>query len=237
MDCQHYQDALNAAAVGSPSGGHSQAFGLHLEICPACRRELERRSEFLGNLDRHIQLQLEAEPAPDFNARLRRRILAEAEHTSSPFWKWGPAFAAAAALVILLAILHFRAAPAPQPTQSSSIQNSSSPQSPNAQFISPDNEAASPQPNADSGSSSRETLSLHPVALPHQSAPALEVRINPRETYAAAQLARAAANGQIDAASLPDSGRPADKPMTVEPLEIPALEVQLLDPPSPSTPE
>jgi hypothetical protein len=237
MDCQHYQDALNAAAIGSTSGDDTQAFSLHLEICPTCRRELERRREFLDNLDRHLQLQFDVQPASDFNARLRRHILAEAERFSSPYWKWAPVFAAAAAVITLLAILHFRAAPAPQPIQSSSIQNSSSRQPRNTEIVAPDNEAAPPLDNAAGRLSSEETLSLHPVAVARRSAPTLKVRINPREMYAAAQLARVVANGQIVPASLPNSQRTNDEPMTVAPLDIPALEVQLLDPPSPSTPE
>ena len=82
MDCQQYQDALNAAALGTESGADVQAFRLHLEICEGCRREFARRREFLGTLDLQLQAQFEAVPSPDFNARAppphRRRVRARA---------------------------------------------------------------------------------------------------------------------------------------------------------------
>ena len=234
MDCQQYQDALNAGALGAESGADAQAFRLHLEICEACRREFVRRREFLGTLDLQLQAQFEAVPSPDFNARLRRRITSESERARSPVLSWLPLLAGATALAALLAFLHYRGVISPHPHDANPVHIASTPGAQPSQAAAANHPSAPVYANSAAAPSAQETPSLHPVvaAATASSSPALLVRIDRGELYATVRFTEAIAEGRIDATPLVSAAHKSDDSAGAKPLEIPLLEVQPIDKPN-----
>ncbi len=232
MDCQQYQDALNAVALGEESGTDAQAFRLHLEICEACRRVLVSRREFLGALDLQMRTQLDAAPSPEFNARLHRRMAAEPELERAPrrLLNWWPVLAGAAALVALLLIIHVHRTITPQPGAMSPAQNSASSekQPPQTAPEIPDEPRHAASPAAPRP---RETPLLHPGAATPSASPALKVRINRQELYATVRFSQALADGHIDATALLSAAKSADESAGVKPLDIPLIEMKPIEEP------
>lgn len=214
MDCQQYQDALSAAALGALSGGEAQAFRLHLEICEACRNELARRREFLGVVDRELQTHLGAEPSPDFNARLRRRIAVEPQRDRQPILKWLPLAAGAAVVASVLVVVHMQRRPIANPRETAPVLTASSESEPLTQPIAP------------------ETHLLHPVVAVRSSPPVMKVRIDRRELYATVRFTQEIAEGRVDARPLVSASQEADRSGSAKPLQIPILEVPYVQPPS-----
>jgi anti-sigma factor RsiW len=234
MDCQQYQDALNAAALGAESGAEAQAFRLHLEICEACRREFARRSEFLGSLDLQLQARFEAVPSPDFDARLRRRITSESERAPRPVLSWLPLLAGATAFAALLAFLHYRGVISPHPHEANPVQIASTPGAQPSQAAAANHPSALRYANSAAAPSARETPSLHPVivAATASSSPALRVRIDRGELYATVRFTEAIAEGRIDATPLVSAAHISDDSAGAKPLEIPLIDVQPMDKPN-----
>jgi len=231
MDCQKYQDALNAAALGAESGADAQAFRLHLEICEACRREFARRREFLGNLDLRLRAQFEAVPSADFNARLRRRIAAESERAPRPALSWLPLLAGAAALAALLAFLHYRGVFSPHPRDANLVHIASAPGAQPSQAAAADHPSVPVYANSAATPSASVTPLPHPVAATPSTPPALKVRINRQELYATVRFSQALADGRIDATALLSAAKSADESAGAKPLEIPLIEMKPIEEP------
>ncbi len=230
MDCRQYQDALNAAALGAVAGADVQAFRLHLEVCENCRREFVAKREFLGVIDRNLQMQFGPVPSADFNARLRRRIAAEPKSAFSALPGWWPVLAGAAALLALLVIFHFHRANTPQSSAVNTVRNSASPGLQPAQTTSenPDEprhaaSTAAPRPP--------ETPLLHPVVAIQTASPPLKVRINRQELYATIRFTQAVADGRIDAAPLLSAAKSANESGGAKRLVIPLIEMKQLEAP------
>jgi len=231
MDCQQYQDALNAAALGAQSGADAQAFRLHLEICEGCRREFARRREFLGSLDRQLQTRFEAVPSPDFNARLRRRIASESERAPRPVLSWLPLLVGATALAALLAFLHYRGVMTPHQRDANAVHIASTPGAQPPQAAAADHPSAPVHANSPGAPNVRETPSLHPVVATAaaSTSPALRVRIDRSELFATVRFTMDVAEGRIDATPLVSASQKSDEAAGAKPLEIPLLEVQPMD--------
>ena len=231
MDCQQYQDALNAAALGTESGADVQAFRLHLEICEGCRAVLAERREFLSALDLQMRTQLDAAPSPEFNVRLRRRIAAESKRAPRPLLSWLPLLAGATALAALLAFLHYRGVFSAHPQEANQVQIASTRGAQPARAAAADHPSAPVYANSAAAPSARETPSLHPViaAATASSSPALLVRIDRGELYATVRFTEAVAEGRIDATPLVSAAHKSDDSAGAKPLEIPLLEVQPMD--------
>lgn len=232
MDCQQYQDALNAAALGAESGAGVQAFRLHLEICDVCRREFTRRSEFLGTVDLHLRAQFEAVPSADFNARFRRRIAAESERTPRPLLSGLPLLAGATALAALLVFLHYRGVFSPHPHDANPMHIASAPGAQPSQAAVPDHPTAPVHANSAAAPNARVTPPLHPVVAAATASSALRVRIDRGELYATVRFTEAIAQGRIDATPLVSAAQKSDDSAGARPLEIPLLEVQPIDKPN-----
>ena len=231
MDCQQYQDALSAAALGAESGADAQAFRLHLEICEGCRREFARRREFLATLDLQLQAQLEAVPSLDFNARLRRRVASESECAPRPVLSWLPLLAGAAALAALLAFLHYRGVFSPHPRDANLVHIASAPGAQTSQAAAADHPSVPVYANSPAASSASVTPFLHPVAATPSTPPALKVRINRQELYATVRFSQALADGRIDATALLSAAKSADESAGAKPLEIPLIEMKPIEEP------
>jgi hypothetical protein len=228
MDCGKYQEALSGAALGAGSGAEVQAFSLHLEICEGCRRELARRREFLGVLDRHLKTQFEAGPSGDFNARLRRRIADEPRPLLRPSWQWLPALAGAAALAVVFVLFRHHHVSTPQPRNLNSVPYVSRSEPPALPVA---NSPAPPRESAPAALIASERPLLHAVAASRPS-PRLEVRIDHHELYAVDRLSRSIADGRVNTAALLDSQRQPDEPVAAKPLDIPPLEVKPIEQPN-----
>jgi len=231
MDCGQYQEALSAAALGAETGAEARAFRLHLEICEGCCRELAHRREFLARVDGRLRAHFEAAPSADFNARLRRRIADEATRALRPSLQWLPAFAGAAALVVLLALFHLRRGGTLQPRDANPVPSASAAEQPAPRVAPLGNSSALPQESTVAGVNPPGRPMLHAVATSPLS-PALEVRIDHHELYAVVRLTQAVADGRVDTAALLDSGRQPDEPIAAKPLEIPLLELKPIEKPA-----
>jgi Putative zinc-finger len=233
MDCEQYQEALSAAALGAESGAEVQAFRLHLEICEACRGELARRREFLASVDRQLVMHSEAVPSGDFNARLRRRIADESTQTPSPSVRWIPVFAGAVALIVLLTVLHFQKlrdtdnAVAP-PAHISAAVPAARPQ---AAVPPSDNDTdAGPRPAIRRRTEARATFALHEVGVVSRSALPTEIRINPEESRSLVSFARAVSRGQVETASLVPAPPEIAQSLETKALEFPPITFARLEP-------
>ena len=232
MDCEQYQEALSANALGAESGAEVQAFRLHLEICGGCRRELVRRREFLASVDRQLVMHSEAVPSGDFNARLRRRIADEPRHSLWPRLRWLLAVAGAAALAMVLALFHFHRGGTQQPSNLDPVRYAPEAERPAPQ-VRP--VGSSPQPAQETATATLippHRIELHPVIADRSPAPTLEVRIDRHELYATLLFTRAVAGHHVNEAPLLEAQREPEKPVAAKPLEIPPLELMPIEQPS-----
>jgi hypothetical protein len=226
MDCDQYQEALSASALGAESGVEVQAFRLHLEVCEACRRELVHRREFLASVDRQLVVRCEAVPSGDFNARLRRRISDEPRQVMSPSLRGLPIFAGAAALLVVLALFHFSSVGTARSHDSNPVSTASSAEKPTSGVPSVGNSPASARENRVADLNPPEQISFHPISAIRRSSTEFKVRIDHQELYAVVRLTRAVADGRLDAAALMDTQVQSDGPVAAKPLEIPPLELK-----------
>jgi anti-sigma factor RsiW len=93
MNCDVWQDKIDAFVDSELSPGLAQGFEEHLRNCPACAAETLSRQRLKA--ETRLAGQRFA-PAVEFEARIRRQTGAR-----SPRWNWFPALASAAAVVAL----------------------------------------------------------------------------------------------------------------------------------------
>src|SRR5947207_7668813 len=105
MRCGRAQMLMTAAVDGELASRHRRALDRHLAGCEACRAELGTTERMLGALG---ALPMEAPVSERLEAatlRQVRRLAAEAEQESTPWWRrWHPlpAFAAVAVAVLVM---------------------------------------------------------------------------------------------------------------------------------------
>jgi anti-sigma factor RsiW len=97
MNCELWQDKIDAFVDSELVNGQARGFEEHLRSCPACSAETLARQRL--KLETRLAGQRFA-PTPEFEARIRRKV-APRRRTS---WIWMPALASAAA-VLIIAIL------------------------------------------------------------------------------------------------------------------------------------
>ncbi len=113
MNCKQIREEIDAASRHNMRGGGAMS---HLDSCPDCRRY----SDETASLTRLLSAQPRVEAPPDFEFRLRARLLrAQAEPVIAPrgfLWKilpgtfsWGQTVAAAAALTLVVTVSVFYA--------------------------------------------------------------------------------------------------------------------------------
>jgi hypothetical protein len=113
MNCKQIREDIDAASRHDMRGGAAMS---HLDACPDCRRY----SDETASLTRLLSAQPRVEAPPDFEFRLRARMLrAQAAPAITPrgfFWKilsgtfsWGQTVAAAAALTLVVTVSVFYA--------------------------------------------------------------------------------------------------------------------------------
>lgn len=112
MNCEQVREHLLKLA-GKEAALPIPAVEEHLHQCRQCADELARLRQTMALLDEWVA----PEPSPYFDARLRARMRAEAEHPA-PWWAWvrKPALAAALALLVVAGISLFRGGAPLKPT-------------------------------------------------------------------------------------------------------------------------
>ena len=97
MNCELWQDKIDAFVDSELVNGQARGFEEHLRSCPACSAETLARQRL--KLETRLAGQ-RFTPSPEFEARIRRKV-APSRRLS---WMWVPALASAAA-VLVIAIL------------------------------------------------------------------------------------------------------------------------------------
>jgi len=131
MNCKQIREEIDAASRHNMRGG---AVRSHLDACPDCRRY----SDETASLTRLLGAQPRVEAPPDFEFRLRARMLrAQAAPAIAPrgfLWKilpgtfsWGQTVAAAAALTLVVTVSVFYTHRSPEPGGSLVVGSSLNP--------------------------------------------------------------------------------------------------------------
>ncbi|HLE35927.1 MAG TPA: hypothetical protein VI699_02150, partial [Candidatus Acidoferrales bacterium] len=76
MDCRRFSEKLADAAL-EPGELRDAGLAAHLEICAACRQELEAQRRLAQAMDLGLSAAVSAEPSPSFAAAVRVRLEAE----------------------------------------------------------------------------------------------------------------------------------------------------------------
>ncbi len=221
MSCERFKTRLADFALGTDDA----EFRAHLPDCAFCRAELESQRALLASIDRTLAEIVKAEPSGDFAAHVRRRI---AEDSSAPrpwFAGWIPLTTAALALVVLVGILTIGRPP--RPPQSAGV-------TPPAPFEPPEESRESAQPNAVRAAAPPSVArGPRPPREPQSAANREPEVLVPRgELIAVARLINANWSGKVDGASLTAQPTPVSdalKPMTIDEMKIPALEIVPLE--------
>jgi anti-sigma factor RsiW len=97
MNCEIWQDKIDAFVDSELTPGQTQGFEEHLRSCPACsaetlsRQRLKAETRLAG---------LRFTPSPEFTERIRNQVGARSLKRS-PRWYWFPALASATAVLVL----------------------------------------------------------------------------------------------------------------------------------------
>jgi anti-sigma factor RsiW len=92
MNCDLWQDKIDAFVDSELTPGQAQGFEEHLRNCPACSAETLSRQRL------KIETRLAGQrftPTPEFELRIRRQIGSRSQR-----WSWFPALASAAAVLV-----------------------------------------------------------------------------------------------------------------------------------------
>src|SRR5258708_40218592 len=98
MNCELWQDKIDAFVDSELVPGQARGFEEHLRSCPACSAETLARQRL--KLETRLAGQRFA-PTPEFEARIRHKVAAPRRLV---VWMWMPALASTAA-VVFIAIL------------------------------------------------------------------------------------------------------------------------------------
>jgi len=119
MDCRRFSQKLADAAL-EPGELRDAGLAAHLEICAACRQELEAQRRLAQAMALGLAAAVSAEPPPSFAAGVRARLASEPTPLTSWFAGWVPVAAGALAVLVLMVIWFARQEgqePVPGPRQ------------------------------------------------------------------------------------------------------------------------
>ncbi len=216
MSCEQFNTRLTDFALGAEDA----ELRAHLDACASCRAALEAQRALLASIDRGLVSVVAEAPSGDFAAHVRQRIAQEGVTTRPWFAGWLPVTATALALVVLVGVLTIGRPP--RPPQSVDV-------TPPAQ-VAPIEKADAVAPPEVTPTEPPRTVAIGRPPRPPQSAANREpeVLVPHGEMQAIARLMDASWNGQADGASLTATAAPmseALKPLSIEQLKIPALEI------------
>ncbi|MCL5288693.1 MAG: hypothetical protein M1453_11960 [Acidobacteria bacterium] len=197
----------------------------HLQKCAACRAAFEKHVALFVSIDRGLAAMVAPEPSGDFAAHVRRRI-AEKNAAPRPWFAGWQFISGAAVLVLVVLVGVLTIGRPPRPPQSARV-------TPPAIVV-----PAEKSPKAAVSAETQPLRAEVPRAIrPQRGGHSAVIRepevLVPRgEMVAVTRLLNANWSGKADGASLTAIAAPMSevlKPMTIEELKIPALEVVPLE--------
>ena len=111
MGCERYKSWLSDAAMGKLGSSREAELHAHMAECAGCRAALDEERRLLSLIDQGVQAMLAAEPSSDLVARVRVRLVEEADNRRTWFSGWIPATVGAVAAVLIVGIWLFRSEP------------------------------------------------------------------------------------------------------------------------------
>jgi Putative zinc-finger len=243
MRCKAYQKWIREAALGVLTAVRRTQLDAHLATCANCALFFEAEQALLAAIDHGLRCDQDAQPSPDLAARVRLRMAAERERSSSPGVSgrrfWGPISALAAVATLLLAIWFARRPPRPFPQQAKAAAPPTAVHSPSRPGTAEPRSARNVSgPLTASVQTSRHKF--HGAGSRHATredrAAQLQVLVQPGQWAGIMALYRAAQAGRVDAGSLAATSAHKEGPLKMEPLEISPLTIATLQPPKPIEP-
>jgi hypothetical protein len=239
MACEKYsaqiKDWIADAALGALAPDREPELLAHVAECDACREAYRHAQDVAAFVDRGVESLVSGAPSPPFNARLRARIAAEPAPARFRLPFVAPAlarrfafggssrlFALATCVLVFAIFLLFavgRSSRHNNPNQAIPVasQNQPSPSQPVA-INPPSRSAPTELPRV-----SDVHRALRP-APPRTSEP--EVLVQPGEFAAVRQFADSTRAGRVDGAQIIAAQQPLEKPLELNPIEIPDLDAR-----------
>jgi Putative zinc-finger len=225
MACEKYSTWMTDAALGALAPGRESELLAHVAECDACRETYQHARDVAAFVDRSVASLVAGVPSPHFNTRLRARIAAEPAHARFQLPFVAPpssrlfAFASYAlvfATLLFVVVMSPRFHSKREPAVPFAIENQPSPSQPVV------SNSPSQSPPAKAPRRSHVDHSIR-RAIPHSSEP--EVLVQPGQFAAVLQYVGALRAGRLDGAEIVIAQQPLEKPLELNPIEIPALDV------------
>jgi len=228
MACEKYIGWMTEAALGELSPRREAELLLHAGACDACREAYNRAKAIAAAVDRGVESLVADEPSPQFRARLHVRIAQEPAPVCSTWVGWVAAaqdsrrlIAATASAVALAALLLFVIARLPK--HSNPAPNVASRPSTSPVAVVPQ---ATPQPRAETPPELRHARHVRHPVLPRSPDP--QILVPPGQVEAVLQFADAIRAGRVDGGQLLTAQDRLTKPLKIDDLTIPPIEIQEL---------
>ncbi len=225
MGCEKYQSWLSDAAMGRLESSREAELHAHVAGCAVCRAALDEERRLLRLIDQGMGTMLAAESPSDLVARVRMRVAEEVSTPRGWFSGWIPATVGAVAVVVFVAVWMFHREPSrPQADKPGAVA-----QIPGVGVI-PKEASSSKRVSPVSRSSPIERQGLEPVRVigertPHRRAEP-EVLVPLAEKAGIQWLYGALRSNPREVSALLEN---TTKPMEMEELKIPKLEIAKLD--------
>lgn len=225
MNCKRYKAWMADAATDGLLSRRRAEFEAHVGVCSACREEFARVGALVEAIDRGVAAQASIEPSPDFVARVRQRIAAEAAPTKMIWARWQPAAACAAVIFVAAAIwiiwpravmLHEVVSTKP-PAASLAAANHAAPNTSGAG-------RGAIRPNPSPAAAAMRRVAVRSPRRIERQLETPRVIVPPGQEKALLQFAAALQSGKLDGAKLIAAQQEADQPIEIKPLVIPLLD-------------
>ena len=222
MACARYRDRITDAALAADDVARADAeLDAHLAACPACRKEFETQKQLSEAILNGIEAGLNAEPSPEFPARVRARLVEEQIWARPWFSGWVPIAAGALAVIALAGFVARRGLHPPGPRDEVRVTPGLEKQ--RTAEVTPRQGGGSG--NVHSRPSRQVADRGGPRAVRAAAASEPEVLVPPGQHEAVLRFYRVVWDGRADAASLlavPAPLRPAE--LKIAPLEVASLD-------------
>jgi hypothetical protein len=221
MACEKYSGWMTDAALGGLRREEAAELHTHVAACYGCRSEWNAARTLAAVVDHGVEALLAGEPSPQFAARLRARLAEEPAPAAWPLFTWPRLAAGALVAAVLLVTMLLTRAPerrgivAPMATNTSGATEQPHPRKAGATPT----RVAGRLPAGSRHGRVRVDRRYGPLTF--------EVLVPKGQLSAALILSEGVSAGTIDGAQL---ARLAER--STEPLDVRALEIQPLAPPS-----
>lgn len=221
MNCERCRVRMLDAAAGDLPARQTDAFVAHIRDCVACGVEFERLRRLTEAIHRGVAAQVAAEPSPEYFADVRRKIAADTAPANARWWRWAPAAACAAALVLATTVWMMwpKSAKPDQVAKTAPASNSRTVASHAALNRASVGAVAAAPSHLSSAASIRRVVVRSQPRIEREP----EVLVPPGEAEAVMELAAALRSGKVDGTKLMADLQKVEQPIEIKPLFIAPL--------------